>query len=395
MRVGAVYFDESGNIVANDRTVIALADAWASVGGEPARRVQSVHELASDVLWLTNLTWNNFFKAGLTRHPNFRSDGWLRTLFGQITTELGVHGDDASPDIAVEAMAAVAQRVANVATDDYKVRIKSARLNEDFATALKAPACGLNDTYYPFFESIADHPSVSVIQTANYSAASPTVTLRRNRLLHAAHVLSTPVPPDTGWELERSVGSGQDHWLESVTRPFLVRCTISNVNPLMAEVLSWGSGSRQVREWLTDLEWRIVREFSDVQVHAALLCSKPAQVLTQAALLPTGAMTPLSYTQGLVAENIWTAMVSRQRHKDAYRYTAAAAWLRASDRMTMFDYAQRLHARGVVVMSYGVGNVVARYPEGGLRRTLDIATDLSLLPPSSKFAEARLEGAHA
>ncbi|ANN80816.1 hypothetical protein [Bordetella flabilis] len=395
MRVGAVYFDESGNIVANDRTVVALSDAWASVGGEPARRVQSVHDLASDVLWLTNLTWNNFFKAGLSRHPNFRSDGWLRTLFGQITTELGVHGSDVSPDITVSAMATVAQRVADVATNDYKVRVKSARLNDDFATAINAPASALPDAYYPFFEGIADHPSVSVIQTANYSASSPTVTLRRNRLAHAAHVLATPVPPDAGWELERSVGSGSDQWLESIKTPFLVRCTISNVNPLMAEVLSWGSGSRQVREWLTDLEWRIVREFANVNVHAALICSKEAQVLPQAAMLPSGSMAQLSYTLGLVAEQVWTAMVSRQRYKDTTRYTAAAAWLRSCDRMTMFDYAQRLHARGVVVMSYGVGNVVARYPEGGLRRTLDIATDLALMPPASKFSEARVEGARA
>jgi len=395
MRVGAVYFDESGNIVANDRTVVALTDAWASVSGEPAKRVQSVHELASDVLWLTNLTWNNFFKAGLSRHPNFRSDGWLRTLFGQITTELGVHGEDASPDITVSVMAAVAQRVADVAINDYSVKIKATRLNEDFAAALKAPTSGLSDAFHPLFETIADHPSVSVIQTANYSSSSPTVTLRRNRLAHAAHVLSTPVPPDTGWELEKSVGSGSDSWLESIKKPFLVRCTISNVNPSVAEVLSWGSGSRQVREWLTDLEWRTVREYGEVAVHAALICSKDADVLPQAAMLPTGSMAPLSYTLGLVAEQVWTAMVSRQRYKDAGRYTAAAAWLRASDRMTMFDYAQRLHGRGVVVMSYGVGNVVARYPEGGLRRTLDIATDLSLMPPASKFFEARIEGARA
>lgn len=392
MRVGAVYFDESANIVANDRTIVSLSYAWASISGEPARRVQSVHELASDVLWLTNLTWNKFFSAGLTRHPNFRSDGWLRTLFGQITTELGVHGDESPPDVSVCAMAAVAQRVADVATADYQVRVKAARLNDDFAVALKAPASALSDAIYPYFETIADHPSVSVIQTANYSASSPTVTLRRNRLTHAAHVLSTPIPPDTGWELEKSVGSGNDQWLESIKKPFLVRCTISNVNPAVAEVLSWGSGSRQVREWLTDLEWRVVRQFGDVAVHAALICSKDAHVSPQAALLPQGEMAELSYTLGLVAEQIWTAMTSRQRTKDIGRFTAAAAWLRACDRMTMFDYAQRLHGRGVVVMSYGVGNIVARYPEGGLRRTLDIATDLALLPPASKFAEARLEG---
>lgn len=394
MRVGAVYFDESGNIVANDRTVVALNDAWASISGEPARRVQSIHELASDVLWLTNLTFNNFWRAGLQRHPNFRNDGWLRTLFGQIVTELGVHGENSSADVMVTTMATVAQRVVDVAIRDYGVKIRAKRLNDDFAMAIKAPKSNLPDTYYPFFESIAEHPSVSVIQTANYSAASPTVTLRRNRLAHANRVLSTPVPEDTGWELEKAASSS-DKWLESIETPFLVRCTLSNVSPMIAEVLSWGSGSRHVREWMTDLEWRIVRQFGDISVHSALINSKPAAVLPQHKLLPTGQFDELSYTLGLIAEQIWTALVNKQLHKDTHRYTAAAAWLRSADRMAMFDYAQRLHARGVTVMSYGVGNVVARYPEGGLRRTLDIATDLSLMPPASKFAEARLEGVYA
>lgn len=32
--------------------------------------------------------------------------------------------------------------------------------------------------------------------------------------------------------------------------------------------------------------------------------------------------------------------------------------------------------------------MVLRYPENGLRRTLDIATDIGLMPPASKLAEA-------
>jgi hypothetical protein len=74
------------------------------------------------------------------------------------------------------------------------------------------------------------------------------------------------------------------------------------------------------------------------------------------------------------------------------RFTAAAVWRMSYDRMVMLDYAQKLSARGLTVMSYGMGNVVVSYPEGGLRRALSVAADLGLLPPANKFTEARIRG---
>jgi len=259
MRVGAVLFDPNNNIVANDRTVVSLNSAWASIDGGTARRIHSIHDLPSDVLWLTNLTYNNFYRAGLQRHPNFRNEGWLRTLFNQLVSELGIDLNNVSPDITVSTIAAIAQRTVNVAQLRYGVYPKSKRLNEDFATTIHAKHSGLPDMFYNHFDAVADHPSVSVIHATNYGAGLPTVTVRRNRLRHARDVLATPVPADSGWELENSVAPDRnDKWLESINTPFLVKCTVSNVNPMMAEVLSWGSGSRNMREWLTDIEWRVV-----------------------------------------------------------------------------------------------------------------------------------------
>lgn len=277
MRVGAVLFDASNVIVASDRTVVSLDSAWASIGGGQARRVQSIHDLPSDVIWLTNLTYNNFFRAGLHRHPNFRNEGWLRTLFNQLVAELGIDLNCVSPSTTVSTIAAIAQRTVTVAQSRYAVIPKNKRLNEDFAVAMGVPRSGLPDMFYSHFDAVADHPSVSVIHGTNYGSALPTVTVRRNRLRHARDVLETPVPTDSGWELERSVAPDRnDKWLESINTPFLVKCAVSNVKPMIAEVLSWGSGSREVREWLTDIEWRVVRQHGDVAVSAALICKNPA-----------------------------------------------------------------------------------------------------------------------
>lgn len=391
MRVGAILFDSGDNIVGSDRTIVSLGTAWASIGGGQARRVQGIHDLPSDVIWLTNLTYTNFYKAGLHRHPNFRNAEWLRTQFYQLVAELGVDINNVPPHVTASAISTVAQRVVSVAAAQFGVQAQSNRkFNDDFAKVMGAPRSGLPNNIYSLFKPICEHPSVSVIQAVNYGTASPTVTLRRNRVTHARDVLATVVPPDAGWEMEASVAPDfNDKWLEDIKTPFLVKCTVSNVKPMIAEVLSWGAGAKSPREWLTDIEWRVVRLYGTVAVHQALICKRPAAPLEQAKLLPSAPCAELSITYGLIAENIWTAFTNAQPYKgDETRFTAAAAWLRSADRMQMFDYAQKLYGRGLNVMSYGVGNVVLRYPEGGLSRTLDIALDIGLIPPASKVAEA-------
>ena len=390
LKVGTIMFDSTNNRFDSERTIVSLENGWASVAGGEAKQVQSIHDLPNDVLWLTNLSYTNFYRAGLSRHPNFRADNWLRTTLNQLVAEIGVDPTTTPIHTTVEVVSAIAHRVVRAAIAQYKVAPTSATLNEDFASALNAPKSNLPGNIVEYFKPIAEHPFVKVIATTNYSAACPTVTLRRNRLVHAQQVLSTQVPIDTAWEFEQTVPPDRnDLWLESVKTPFLARCTVSNVNPMIAEILSWGSSSRNIRDWLTDIEWRIVRQYSDVTVDSALICKAPAFTLPQLQKLPQSAHAALSFSSGLIAEQIWTAMTLKQSVRgDTHRYTAAAAWIRSADRMIMFEYAKKLHSRGVSVMSYGAGNVVAYYPEGGLRRVLDISTDIGLMPPTAKFREA-------
>lgn len=381
MKVGAILFDISNNTTAKKSPIVSLGTAWASIGGGTARRVKSIHELPNDVIWLTNLTYNNFFRVGLMRHPNFRSDGWLRTLFGQLVTELGVGFNQASPDETVSVISTISQRVINLARARHNIEPKSPRLNEDFAEVLETPRCNIDESCYSYFESIANHPSVCVIKTLNHNVSQPTLTVRRNRLRHAKDILSTSVPINGEWEMENIGDKGtDDSWLCSLENPFLVRCTLSNIKPVISEILSWGGGSSEIREWLTDVEWRTIRQYAKVNVKSVLYCNKIAASLGQG-LLPDGMYDELSFTNGMVAEQIWTAFSIKQPFRSEKRYTAAAAWLRSTDRMIMFDLAQKLHSKGLNVLSYGVGNIVLRLPENGLMKALDIVTDLGLAPP--------------
>lgn len=397
MRIGAIVFDPSTVMGSGDRSVVSLTAGWASIGGTPARRIQGIAELPNDVIWFTNLSYPAFLAAKLNMHANFRNDGWLRTAFEQIATEFGLGRTTGKAKDTAEVLSKVAHRVVAYCCRELNVKIQShGRLNDDVGTAMGLDRCRIAEQHYSTFETIAGHPNVSVIQPVSFGRGNTSsATLRLNRLGYARRMLSHKVPPDTGWTLAKQKLS--DAELEAMELPFMVRCRITNVKPIMAEALSWGSGAKSLREWLTDVEWRVVRQYADVEVRAAMVCEQGYESLERfAAMLPQGAVDELSYSLGLVAEQVWTALMNKQpRTGRITGFTARAAWMRSIDRMQMFDFAQRLQARRAVnLIAYGLGNVVVRVPEGGIKHILDIAVDVGLMPPMASFIEAR-EGVSA
>lgn len=393
-KIGAIFFDTGNDIVGGDINLVALKEGWASIAGDNPFRVSSIHELPTDVIWYTNLVYSKFQRAGLGRHPNFRSDDWLRTSNNQIQAELGINQNDFGSSKCVQIMGLLANRVVNTAIDRHNIVLKNAKLNADFAQAFNLPKSTISDRHYPFIEPIAAHSFISVIHAINYMNKNPTLTVRPNRLYHARAILSTPVPADNGWTLMEFKEGNGNLKLESIDTPFLAQCSLSNINPMIAEILSWGSGSQKPREWLTNIEWNYIKKFADITVTKALVANEAGQILPQINELPEESTSALSYTNGLIAEQVWTAITSKQYFKPAeYRFSAAAAWLRAADRMIMLDHAQKLFSKGLTVSSYGTGNVVIRVPDRGLRHALDVAINFDLLPPASRFLDANFEEA--
>jgi hypothetical protein len=389
-----ILFDSANNVAIGDKTFTSLEGGWASLAGERAVRVSSIHDLSSDALWITNLTEEQFYRATLTAHPNFRSDGYFRSTLRHIYSELGVDPLQVGPDTVVAVLASIAQRLLDLSAARYGVKIRSKGLNEDFALALGAPRSTLAPEIYGLFAGAAQHAYVRAVATHSYVHNGQTLTLRRNRLLHARELLSAPVPPDAPWEyVPRSklpvAKADVEGMLEKTSSAFLVRCEVKNISPLIADVFSVGGGARMIRDWLTSIEWERARQWGEIDYKGVLLCSAASAALPQVAKLPAGDYAPLSFTLGLAAEQIWTAMAMKRGPREDLKYTAAAAWLRAQDRMLMLAYAQRLHEAGLLIWGYGGGNVVVMVPDGGLRHALDVTTDTGLLAPANKLLEAR------
>lgn len=391
MKIGAIMFDRE-SVYAKDRALSSIEGGWASVEGEQAQRFLSIHELPSDVYWFTNLSFHDFYSMNLFQHPSFRNEGWLRTSFRQIAHELGLD-TGASPDVAVRNIALVASRVVSLAKRNAIVtRLHSGKFNEDIniGTGIDFTAISRTpDLAQRAFDNIAEHAAVSVLKGSNYEAGQKTITLRANRVFHARKILQSPVPHGISWTLRHPEFGGHDHdALDALETPFLLNITVSDVNPLVSEVLSFGSGAKAPREWITDTEWRVIRDIADIQINAVLVSTEPARISKLASFLPSGRLDELSYSCGLFAEQLWTSLTNPVKQRmNGKHYAAIAAWYRAIDRSTMFQYAQKLHSRGLSILSYGVGAITLRYPDNGLGAILEAGIDLGLLPPISKVME--------
>lgn len=397
MRIGVVLFDSANSLAGGDQTFLSLDQGWASVSGQKAVRINSHADLAQDVLWITNLNEEQFFRAKLHTSTIYRSEGFLRSSLRHVYSELGMDPRFIAHDEVVEALSTVAQRVVTYCEDNLHVNIRSKNFVDDVAHAIGAPKSQVADEFRDIVESCAQFAYTRPVKANNYINNPLFLTLRRNRVMHARMLLSEPVPPDTGWEyiprqklpVERT---DIESMLEQLDKPFMVRCSLSNVNPMVSEVFSVVSGAQVVREWITDEEWRVARLWSDIDYRALLLCNEAPVEIAQRIALPASPLAPLSYTMGLVSELVWNAMSAKRGFKDNAGYTAASAWLRARDRMAMFEYAEKLHAKGLRIWGYGGGNVVVVYPDGGLRHTLDVSTDMGLVPPASKLLEVKRAG---
>lgn len=392
IRCGVAIFDMPENHYAR-RNIKNLDMCWAAIAGEPAKRLKSILDLATDVIWFTNISRDTFNSLRLYNLPNLRHDIWLRTRFAQITQELGLDERFITPDVQVESLAMVTQNIVNYAFTRYGVTSRAEMFNADFSRTYDAPEPALPPDFYEHFLPVIQHSIVIVVTGNSFSSSTSNLTVKPNRLEHARKILSTPVPDDKHWKRICDIPVKADPWLEKISTPFLVRMSLRNIDREMSQILSWGSGSSSQREWMTDIEWRIIREFANIDVKEILINEQQPKIVPQLDLLPAGHFDSLSYSAGITAELLWTSLTNKvhKNRNSNIHYTAAAAWLRAADRMIMFKHAQKLMNMNCKVGLYGTGMVCLNYPEGALGHYIKSSLDSGLLPPSSQLQRLKNE----
>ena len=388
MRIGVVVFDEHARTAFGDERLANPGQVWASVaGGSPFQVENMSSDLNNDVIWWTNLLYDDNRGGRLSRSGGFRHEAWLRCGFTSLMSELGLDLNGSNGPRTARVMATLGDRVVQLATKRFGIsELHAYRFNEDVANSITDARCRIPEQYWQVVDPIAEHGYVSTTCHSGMRENMSTITITRNRVRHARQVLATKLPDDEGWRLHE--GSISEHNLEEMDTPFLVRCTVNGMDPIVEDILPIRSESNGIREWLTDVEWKKMREYANIKIGAVLFGDSSSVCLNNA--IPEDDLAELSFSQGLLAEQVWTGVASRKRRNTGrWGFSAAAAWLRSADKMAMFEHVRYLHEQGVKVSHYGFGNMIVRYAQGELEHVIGTVIEAGLLPPLSKVQALR------
>lgn len=359
--------------------------AWYCTVDQPVSLVQSLQDLTPDTLWLTNLTHSELSKAGLEQAPHIRSNDFLQTSLSELSSELGL--DALSQEKRLPSLAHIVDRLLNHAQSHWKVAVQETKLTADVARTLQLPPCALPNNFYSSFRSTISHTARVSASPIKASAQTSSFIVRPNRLGYAQYILSHALPSDTQWEHEYKVRTDRsDNWLESVHTPFLIRCTLHPHHAHLQDFLFSNPLGQGRRHWLTDVEWRIIRQHGKVTVDAALICQQPAIPVEYKNQLVTTPYDALSISKGLFAEHLWVAHTLKQPYQlQEWRWSATAIWIRAIDRMKMFEYARLLKEQGIQAAHYGLGSLLITYPNQLRAHTAETVIKAGLLPPIRSY----------
>ena len=398
MQCGVVLFDDASVKRGKTRSR-EPSDGWASIEGKPARRIKSVNELESNVKWLTNLEFVDFYSNGLNKNPNLFYSGCLRTELRAIADDIGAGVENVSPDKSAQALATVFARVMRLAVECLQVNFNAASVKSlpEFISARSTSKHKLPDEINTALKH-AYQPSTHCVTKPQrgWKAA----LLRRPRYQHAVEVLSTPVPSEFRWAYvnnDRMPLSGQKRidWCLAQELPVLCNVKVTPRRNDLTPLISYNSGAPVERAWLSQPELLWMSMFCDVEIVGAYICD--AGYVHQAELdsFPTlGDFSHAAYSLGLLCENLWVSLASPRVSSTSSQqklYPPRAIWYRAVDRIEMFKSAVAIHRAGFQVVGYGAGSIWLNYPPGAAKDLVELSADIGLDVPVSKFFEQRNE----
>lgn len=397
MAFGVVLFNDVILKKGRDRKRLPT-EGWASIDGGQARRIGSITELESNVKWLTNLGFEDFYENQLGRNPNLFPSDFLRTDVKSVADDIGANVDQLSADKAVCALSAVFSRIMKLAEGKLQINLNAKIVNKtlhDFISARTVNKYEIPDEINTALKH-AYQASTQCVSRPN--SGWKYAMLRKPRYQHAIDVLSSPVPSEFRWvyvnnERMPVAGPKRIDWCIGNELPVLanVKVTPRRGGDLNV-IISYNSGAQVERAWLSQPELLWVSMFCDVEVIGAFVCEAGFEHQKEIDAFPAlGDFSYGSYSLGLLCENLWVSLASPRTKVTRKFYPPRAVWYRAVDRVEIFKAASRLHRAGFQVSGYGYGSVWLNYPPGATKDLIDVAGELGLDVPVSKFFEQRNE----
>jgi len=401
-------------------------DGWASANGGEARRVKGVHELQTGTVWLSNLTYSQFFSdTEAWRNTWLRHDAYLGVAPKAMLVEWGYDPQSSPPNFVASLCSTLFHRILSIAARLLREHDPLARfpdafqgktLRHDLARLLppaefpKGEAASIikNGQAFNFF-------TATVMRGAK---GSRPIMLRAPRIAHASDMLTAPLPKGPFEFVSRSqirdrpdvIGGDRVAWARGFERPLLLEIQVEHADPEASAVFGFGIATdrnrRIPRSWVAHPEFLAMSEFSRIDIKNVYMGSGYA-VLAQQLSEPvrrflSDRFCEASWSAGVVAETIWraaalgeAALSSGRRptgpHEERPESSWRGAWLSSNDKCAMFAPAMQLARMGYDIGSYGLGWVMARATEEQIPDLVRDGLTVGLVPrfadvPANLFA---------
>lgn len=381
---GCVLFDDTSN----------PKKGYASLAGQKAKEIESLGDLESDAIWISNLNFSESFDANINRSPKVRRNDFLRVPIQRLAREIGLN-IISNPEKSVKLLSETINRLMLKASQIYgfhrpedtlrKTLEKILLKNSDEIDTQSVAQNALNNAFLSFQPCYGVSPQ-----------GVQNVQFRWSRTHFANSMINMPYPQGE-WSMYQGVlpnknkdrGKSSDLYvfLEELadSQPALCKINVVNILPEVDELLDFTYGT-ECREWMPIHEVLKLSEYAVVNIKNILVCERYTTAREQGLILPDeGPVSDLSFSYGLLAENMWLSIASQQKTLRAGKHntwvSARAVWLRAWDRIVCLDAALQFKAKNYHVSSYGIGAVnLLVWPElfGG---AIDAALSLKMSPP--------------
>lgn len=387
-RMGVCLFDKPDLYGANPDAVSGVA---CLSGGDPFP-VKCIGNLPSSAYWLTNISESIFYRTGLAANPRIFGSGYLRTKVQSIIRELGLTG--ASLESQAVVLSDIFDRTMAMAAVLFGVDLPP---RNSLAAGL-AELHGIDhykqlpEIQPSMVEACQSFTHCERVDKRDYVWA----TLTLHRYEHAKKLLSLELPNSDFYFVDPGhmpAPSQRLDWLLNLPCPAMAEIEVIARDRDVSRIINYGAGAGDVRRAsaqghnyhtgnkrcvATADEVAILSQYCDIYITRALITdARPSRAME---IPEQGRVLQVSYSYGLLMENLWVSLTRQQRAGTIQR-SPVTAWIQSADRMACFDVALDLMSSGVEVISYGYGRVTVGIPTEDLEKLSSIAYDLSLIPP--------------
>jgi hypothetical protein len=376
---------------------------WANDGSDKVVRFIDQTELPSDILFLSNCTYDAYFSSGRRYLSNMRPSTYLDVTFADMLAEWGADVKKASDEWSARLCGAIFRDIMKMARGllrrtcpdlsphDYFL---TSKLAQDMKVLLPAAEYPKDDTASILRTGIGYSGYTSTSVPIYRDALS--IKVRRPRFDHTIDLLSTPIPngPFSAFK-GSSMGTAKD--LVMLGRPVMAEVAVSSNDTGMSSIYGFGvvqsRGKRNQRAWVAHPELAAMNRFSHIDVKGVLLgtgyTALSRDLSDSIKMFLTDGGGNMSWSANILAETLWRAasvgydssapLIGSMtvRPQTSWR----GAWIKAADKVVTFQSALKLNNAGFRVTSYGSGWISCSVQPERIEEFVIAAFQNGLLPP--------------